>query len=201
MENEVNEPEETTPPTEDAPAKETTVVNEEKTLPSGQVVEIRKNFPGYGGLTKQGLAALGTKELVDLYNSTEPAKKIKVFTKKSDGVDSVWSAFPEWDGTNEFVNSNIKEESDTDMAKKNAKAAKTPKAPKEKGASKPRGGAFPEGAKIKILVDGNPKREGSSSHKRFGMYKQNMLVSTALGAGVKTADIHWDVKHNYITIV
>jgi len=57
-----------------------------------------------------------------------------------------------------------------------------------------------EGKRIHILVDGNPKREGTASYERFALYKKNMLVTEAIAAGVRRADLDWDQKHGYIEI-
>jgi hypothetical protein len=54
--------------------------------------------------------------------------------------------------------------------------------------------------KITVLVDKNPKRTGSVSAKRFDLYKTGMTVSEFISAGGKSADISWDVAHNYIKV-
>lgn len=54
--------------------------------------------------------------------------------------------------------------------------------------------------KIKVLVDENPKREGSESAKRFAFYKNGMTIAAALEKGVTVGDIRWDVKHEYIAL-
>lgn len=55
-------------------------------------------------------------------------------------------------------------------------------------------------AVITLLVEGNPKREGSKSHERFGHYRNGLTVGEALAAGLTTGDIHHDVAHNFISL-
>ena len=53
---------------------------------------------------------------------------------------------------------------------------------------------------IKVLVDANPKREGSASHTRFALYKDGMTVKAAKEAGVTPADLGYDEGKAYISI-
>ena len=91
-----------------------------------------------------------------------------------------------------------------------AKAVSTePKAAK-KGGAQPGSGrpktAIKFEAEQKITVTyrdkdgnpGNPKRGVSA--ERFNLYKNNMTVEAALQAGVRSGDLDWDVKHEYISI-
>ena len=48
--------------------------------------------------------------------------------------------------------------------------------------------------------DNNPKRAGTESANRFALYKNGMTVKDALDAGVRSADIDWDVKHEFIKV-
>ena len=75
-----------------------------------------------------------------------------------------------------------------------APAAEAPAA-KTRG---PRGVA--DSATIKLLVQGNPKREGSKAHGRFAAYVDGMTVGAALDAGVTTPDLVYDSKHGFISI-
>lgn len=59
---------------------------------------------------------------------------------------------------------------------------------------------FSPDAKIKILVDENPKREGGEAHKRFALYRNGMTVNEALEAGVLRMDLSWDTRHSFIAI-
>lgn len=66
-------------------------------------------------------------------------------------------------------------------AAKAAKATKAPKAakvPKEKaaGAGRGRKAAYTDAATIHLLVEGNPKREGSGQHEQWKKYKEGMTV-------------------------
>lgn len=80
----------------------------------------------------------------------------------------------------------------------NAPAEETPMA-KAKSKPKRKSKIDPDG-KISILVDKNPKREGSASAKRFALYKNGMKVSTFLEKGGTPADLTHDVKHKFIKI-
>jgi len=78
--------------------------------------------------------------------------------------------------------------------------AKT-KAPAKKAAPAPATtGESSEGAKITLLVDSNPKREGSAAHGRFEKYKTGMTVAAFLAAGGTRSDLRWDSERNYVRI-
>jgi hypothetical protein len=62
-------------------------------------------------------------------------------------------------------------------------------------------GTFAADSKIKVLVEANPKREGSESYKRFALYKNNMTVEEALTKGVTRPDLNWDVAHEFIAVI
>ncbi len=81
----------------------------------------------------------------------------------------------------------------TKKAKKTGKKA----APKAESAGHSK---FSPDAKITILVDKNPKREGGEAHKRFALYRNGMTVAKALEAGVLRMDLSWDVRHSFISI-
>ena len=61
-------------------------------------------------------------------------------------------------------------------------------------------GPFAADSKIKVLVEANPKRQGSGGYKRFAQYKSGMTVAEALAKGVTRADLVWDVGHKFISI-
>ena len=54
--------------------------------------------------------------------------------------------------------------------------------------------------KIKILVDENPKQQGSESRERFKLYKNGMTIKAFLDGGGKRIDITWDTKKGYIRL-
>lgn len=47
---------------------------------------------------------------------------------------------------------------------------------------------------ITVLVDKNPKQEGSAARKRFSLYKTGMSVEAAFAAGLWPEDIRHDAK-------
>ena len=55
-------------------------------------------------------------------------------------------------------------------------------------------------AKITLLVETNPKREGSAAHGRFGLYKTGMTVAAFLAAGGTRSDLRWDSARNFVRI-
>lgn len=62
-------------------------------------------------------------------------------------------------------------------------------------------GRLDKDAKIKILADKNPKREGSAAHARFALYKTGMKVETFIKNGGTAIDVAYDVKKGYIQLV
>lgn len=94
---------------------------------------------------------------------------------------------------------------------KAAKEPKEPKAPKEpKVAKEPKrtkfAALYPEDAVITVLVDKNPKKEGSAAYGRFAGYVTgktvgDFFVATAnLPVPGSYADISYDVGHGYISV-
>ena len=84
------------------------------------------------------------------------------------------------------------------------KNEKAPKVPKEKKAPVVRRSKFedlyPEAARVTLLVDKNPKKEGSKSHVRFEGYTGAKTVGDALAAGVTYQDIAYDVGRQFISV-
>lgn len=82
-------------------------------------------------------------------------------------------------------------------AAKEPKAAKDPAAPKEPKISRFKE-LYPDDAKVKVLVEGNPKR--GKSKERFEGYTGSATVGEAVAKGVTRADIAWDVGHGLISV-
>jgi len=76
------------------------------------------------------------------------------------------------------------------------KAVKPPKEKKERVFAIPRDGA------LTVLVEKNPKREGSAAHGRFeGYFTPGIVtVADALAAGVTAADLFHDIGHGFIKV-
>lgn len=49
--------------------------------------------------------------------------------------------------------------------------------------------------------DNNPKRKGSKAADQFAKYRDGMTIAEAYEAGLTTAELTYDVEHNYITVV
>jgi hypothetical protein len=65
----------------------------------------------------------------------------------------------------------------------------------------PRLKKFKANAVIHLLVKENPKRAGSGSHRRYGLYTNGMTVEEALEEGITAADLDYDNKKEFIRIV
>lgn len=98
----------------------------------------------------------------------------------------------------------------TDVDKsKTPSAAKEPKAPKP-AAVKKIAGLHPNStikfgtnaeSKAYNTSDNNPKRAGSQAHASFAMYAEGKTLQQLVDAGVRTADLNWDLKHGFIEAV
>ena len=96
-------------------------------------------------------------------------------------------------------------ENDVSTAKKKAaptKAAAKKTAPKKNAPKAERNtrSKWEPTDKITVIVDANPKREGSGAHKRFELYKKNNTVEKYLKAGGTRPDLVWDAKQKFIRI-
>lgn len=84
------------------------------------------------------------------------------------------------------------------------KTAKATKAPKEKKEPTVRRSVFanlyPEDAKVKLLVDKNPKKAGSKSAERFEAYTGSETVGDYLAKGGTYQDIAYDVGRGFVKI-
>lgn len=59
---------------------------------------------------------------------------------------------------------------------------------------------FPENARIKLLVDKNPKKAGSKSAERFEHYFGAETVGDFLAAGGTYGDIAYDLPRGFIEV-
>lgn len=87
-------------------------------------------------------------------------------------------------------------------AAEGAPASDKPKAP-------PRPSRFADSDVVRMGADkegkpygpeNNPKRPGSESHDRFAKYRDGKTVRENIDAGVRSADIAWDVDHGFIVV-
>jgi hypothetical protein len=105
-------------------------------------------------------------------SETSSKKILKGFSMKDKGVGKV-------------INEG-KKEKDTGKAAKKEKSSK--------------GERSTDTRKIKVLVKGNPKREGSASYARFELYKFAKTVDAFITAGGTAADVAHDSKKGYISV-
>lgn len=61
-------------------------------------------------------------------------------------------------------------------------------------------GKFTEDQKIKVLVDENPKRKGSSAFDKFKKYKDGMTVAQYLKKRGTRSALRYDTEHGFISI-
>lgn len=122
-------------------------------------------------------------QLAEIYNSTQPKEKhVQKFSSKGVGLDRTWSAI------NKAVAAPVRV----------AKSQSTQRC------------EYDEQAKIKILVEANPrKKKTGNGYRAWELYKDGMLVVDYLNAREKRDDIggglndhlYYDVLKGYIEIV
>ena len=55
-------------------------------------------------------------------------------------------------------------------------------------------------AKIKVLVEENPKRNNTLAADRFALYENGMTVEEYVAAGGRSGDVNHDAAEGYITL-
>ncbi len=72
----------------------------------------------------------------------------------------------------------------------------------ERAARKIKKGDLDKAKKIKIVVEGNPRREGTAPHVHFAKYKTGMTVENFLSEKVGGEWIHFqaDIERGYIEL-
>lgn len=59
---------------------------------------------------------------------------------------------------------------------------------------------YPDDARITVLVDKNPKKEGSKAHERFKLYANAKTVKDFIAAGGTYSDIAYNVGRQFIKV-
>lgn len=116
----------------------------------------------------------------------DPAQLMSIIVEDRQAVESgIRSRGSESNNPGEYSPNKRKERADTmsEEAEKKARKARVS-----------------EDAVIKILVDKNPKREGSKASERFNYYRDGMTVKVAKEAGVTASDIAYDSEHKFISV-
>jgi hypothetical protein len=100
-----------------------------------------------------------------------------------------------------------------DMTEAKAEKAKTkPKTDKTDAAAardqrradrlsrRPKRSEVPDESKLKILVEKNPRREGTEPHAHFEKYRDGMTVGELLGEGIGGSWVHLqaDIERGYV---
>lgn len=86
-----------------------------------------------------------------------------------------------------------------DAAPKESKA-KTEKPAKESASRSNFSKLYPEDAKVKLLVESNPKRAGSKSAERFEAWFGSETVGDYLAKGGTYQDVAFDVGRGFVQI-
>ena len=74
-------------------------------------------------------------------------------------------------------------------------------APKKTGVKRSKFAAlYPNSAKVKLLVEANPKKEGSKSREKFACYTGSETVGEYLAKGGTYQDIAYDVGRQFVQI-
>lgn len=59
---------------------------------------------------------------------------------------------------------------------------------------------YPESSKVTVLVEANPKKEGSASRERFEHYFKSETIGDFLAAGGTYADVAYDIGRMHIKV-
>lgn len=59
---------------------------------------------------------------------------------------------------------------------------------------------YPKSAKVTLLVESNPKKQGSKARERFEGYTGAKTIGDAIAAGVTYQDVAYDVGHGFIKV-
>lgn len=54
---------------------------------------------------------------------------------------------------------------------------------------------------IQVLVEANPKREGTKSYERFAIYADGMSTEEFKRLGGRAKDLKWDERHGFIQLI
>jgi hypothetical protein len=60
---------------------------------------------------------------------------------------------------------------------------------------------FAANAKIKLVVEANPKRKGTDAAKRFRLYSKVATVEQFLEKGGTRADLAWDTARGFVKVL
>lgn len=124
--------------------------------------------------------------------------QVQHFPNKSEGQRRVFARIETLAKNLPVLGVAVSHQQETTVAGK-TKKTKAPKAKAEgNGVARKR---LNQDSKIEILVEANPKREGTKGHAAFKLYRNGMLVSTFIEKGGSAADVRWDVDHKYIKLI
>lgn len=133
------------------------------------------NYDGheYEVSKEEDLEEVPTAALLHEYNQLT-GKATSKFASRAKGIEQIWPLISE--------------------------ATATPNSSVRKQTGGKRSAPIPKDSMIRILVDENPKTEGSKSYDRFELYHDGMTVGQYLELGGRRADLAYDADKEFITI-
>lgn len=171
-------------------------------------VEVGPKFTSFVGHTKKGidLFKLPNKQFDETYLWQYPEHSIEEFAKRIWGLleyrvmitlraRKILATFSKEPLMASPVPTPTKVAKDAE-----AKPVKAPKAAPVEGAEPQKRGKRIENQKIRVLVKDNPKRPSSASFGRFELYKTCKTTDEFLAAGGLSADLRYDVEHEFIEL-
>jgi hypothetical protein len=130
-------------------------------------------------------------ELVDLYNGLNGTMLVR-FRDLNSGQERLLASIKGVVAADNVNNDTTQGEGEPVAAKTKKKAAST-------GTKKTYTRLDPD-KKIRLLAEGNPRREGTAGHKSYSLLTSGMKVSTALEKGARRVDLKWDIAHGNIEL-
>lgn len=152
-----------------------------------------------GSELKPLLESFSTAELVKVYNKMT-GKELKKFSTKGEAIERCTK---EAEKLTESAAPKEAAKTESKASKPHIKARpavhKTEKEKPTKAKSKG-GHTFSNELRIKLLVEDNPKRKGSSAYKMFELYRKGVTVGQYKEKGGKLNNLYWDVDHKFVAV-
>lgn len=147
--------------------------------------------------TSDSLNEKTTHELVELYNSLiEPENKIKKFRDRATALRRLTDTLHKTKFSPASTHS-TKQTGDRVMSllPGGSSQEQKPTKPTKSTSEKKKKDRI-----ISILIDVNPRREGTAGWHNFNLYAEGMTVAEYRAAGGKSNHFNWDLKHGFISV-